>query len=78
VNTESIAGVSITPSAHDREQDEEIRKIMITNEYNPKTYSHNCKPVGIRHYPGPNGVEKFYRTELRSIFGAVTYRYKSF
>ncbi len=53
----------------------EIRKLMENNEYDPETYSHNCKPVGIRHYPGPNGDEKSYRTEFRSIMGApVTYR----
>ena len=81
VNTESVcendscAGVSITSSALDREQDAEIRKLIENNEYDPETYSHNCKPVGIRHYPGPNGDEKFYRTEFRSIMGAtVTYR----
>ncbi len=67
--------MSITSSALDREQDAEIKKLMDTNEYNPETYSHNCKPVGIRNYPGPGGDEKYYRTEFRSIFGApVTYR----
>jgi hypothetical protein len=50
-------------------------KLMDNNEYNPETYSHNCKPVGIRNYPGPGEDEKYYRTEFRSIFGApVTYR----
>ena len=82
VNAESVcendscAGVSITSSAPDREQDAEIRPLIENNQYNPEMYSHNCKPVSIRHYPGANGDEKFYRTEFRSIMGApVTYRY---
>jgi hypothetical protein len=59
---DSCAGVSITPSALDRDQDEEIKKLMENNEYNPETYSHNSQPVGIRYFPGQNGDEKFYRT----------------
>ena len=81
VNTapaESCAGISITSTALDREQDADIAALQLINRYNPETYSHNCRPIGIKYYPG-NGIEKYtkyYRTEFRSIQGAgVTYRY---
>ena len=45
---DSCAGVYNTSSTLDIEQDADIRKLMENNEYGPETYSHNCKPVGIR------------------------------
>jgi hypothetical protein len=43
-------------------------KLMDNNEYNPETYPHNCKPVGIRNYPGPGGDEKYYLTEFERTY----------
>ena len=74
---ESVAGVSTTSTALDREQDAEIAALQAENLYNPETFSHNCKPVAIRYHRigETNKFQKYYRTEFRSILKApVTYR----
>ena len=74
---ESVAGVSTTSTALDREQDAEIAALQAENLYNPETFSHNNKPVDIRYHRigKTNQFQKYYRTEFRSILKApVTYR----
>ena len=44
---ESCAGVSITSTALDREQDVDIADLKFINQYNLETYNHNCRPIGI-------------------------------
>ena len=72
---ESVSGSTIDTIDLNREQDADIRGLMANNEYDPETYAHNCKPVGIIYKKNKDILEKYFLTEFNSILGeAPTFR----
>ena len=56
---ESVSGRTIDTIDLNREQDADIRGLMANNEYDPETYAHNCKPVGIIYKKNKDILEKY-------------------